>query len=219
MNYKVVLGFVAGLLTGAAATFFITKKIHEDEIEQLKEDWGKTRKINNPDHIENEVKAYLDKNKPELMDYYKHKLEQSPDKYWKSSKESTNEEKEVTPKILQDRKENEELRQIYNEHPDEEKPDHDVTKPYIITPEELGEEMNYSLVALIYYADGVLADDFDNVVDDEEHYVGSDYKNHFGEYETNTVHVRNDELMCDYEITQDFRKFSDVIKLPGGYDS
>ena len=38
MNYKVVLGFVAGLLTGAAATFFITKKIHEDEIEQLKEE-------------------------------------------------------------------------------------------------------------------------------------------------------------------------------------
>ena len=37
MNYKVVLGFVAGLLTGAAATFFITKKIHEDEIEQLKD--------------------------------------------------------------------------------------------------------------------------------------------------------------------------------------
>ena len=219
MNYKVVLGFVAGLLTGAAATFFITKKIHEDEIEQLKEDWGKTRKISNPVHIENEVKAYLDKNKPELMDYYKQKLEQSPDKYWKSSKDSTNEEKEVTPKILQDRKENEELRQIYNEHPDEEKPGRDVTKPYIITPEELGEEMDYSLVALIYYADGVLADDFDNVVDDEEHYVGSDYKNHFGEYETNTVHVRNDELMCDYEITQDFRKFSDVIKMPGGYDS
>lgn len=219
MNYKVVLGFVAGLLTGAAATFFITKKIHEDEIEQLKEDWGKTRKISNPVHIENEVKAYLDKNKPELMDYYKQKLEQSPDKYWKSSKDSTNEEKEVTPKILQDRKENEELRQIYNEHPYEEKPGHDVTKPYIITPEELGEEMDYSLVALIYYADGVLADDFDNVVDNEEYYVGSDYKNHFGEYETNTVHVRNDELMCDYEITQDFRKFSDVIKMPGGYDS
>ena len=35
---------------------------------------------------------------------------------------------------------------------------------------------------------------------------------HFGEYEDDSVFVRNEENMCDYEILLDQRTYSDVIK-------
>ena len=35
---------------------------------------------------------------------------------------------------------------------------------------------------------------------------------HFGEYEDDSVFVRNDDRKCDYEILMDQRLYSDVIK-------
>ena len=86
-----------------------------------------------------------------------------------------------------------------------------VNKPYVISPEEFG-EADYNIVSLNYYADGVLANDFDEVVDDVENTVGEDFEEHFGDYEEDSVFVRNDELGLDYEILRDMRNFSDVVK-------
>lgn len=88
----------------------------------------------------------------------------------------------------------------------EEKP---LNKPYIISPDEFGEN-EYDIVSLNYYADGVLADDFDVIIDDVESTVGTDSLTHFGEYEDDSVFVRNDELKIDYEILRDTRKFEEV---------
>lgn len=85
----------------------------------------------------------------------------------------------------------------------------DVEKPYVIEPNEYG-ECGYETVELTYYSDGVLADDMDNVVDDVDDIVGLDSLTQFGEYEDDSVHVRNDRLKCDYEILLDHRKYSDV---------
>ena len=63
-----------------------------------------------------------------------------------------------------------------------------------------------------YYADGVLADDFDVVIDDVENTVGEDSLTHFGEYEDDSVFVRNDERELDYEILKDMRRFEDIPK-------
>jgi hypothetical protein len=87
-----------------------------------------------------------------------------------------------------------------------------VDKPYVIAPEEFGELDDYETISLIYYADQVLADDNDVIVDDIEDVVGFDSLNSFGEYEDDLVFVRNDRLKCDYEILLDQRKYSDVIK-------
>ena len=50
------------------------------------------------------------------------------------------------------------------------------------------------------------------VVDDVEEIVGEESLTHFGEYEDDSVFVRNDRLKCDYEILLDQRNYSDVTK-------
>ena len=83
-------------------------------------------------------------------------------------------------------------------------------EPYIISPEEFGEYDDYNRISLTYYADGILADDCDELVDHIEETVGIDFFSHFGEYEDDSVFVRNDRTKTDYEILLDRRKYSDV---------
>lgn len=89
---------------------------------------------------------------------------------------------------------------------------HDIDKPYVITPEEYGELDYYQQVSLTYFADGVLADELNEPIEDIEDIVGSDSLNHFGEYEDDSVFVRNDRLKIDYEILMVLSKYSDVRK-------
>ena len=86
-----------------------------------------------------------------------------------------------------------------------------VDKPYIIAPEEYGEIDEYECISLNYYTDGVVADDFDDIVDDVDEIIGRESLNHFGEYEDDAVFVRNDAKRCDYEILRDTRSFSKDI--------
>lgn len=86
-----------------------------------------------------------------------------------------------------------------------------VNEPYVISPDEFG-ETDYETVTLTLYADGVLADDMDNVIEDPDFMVGDDIESHFGEYEDDTVFVRNDDQQTDYEICRDERNFSDVVQ-------
>ena len=85
-------------------------------------------------------------------------------------------------------------------------------KPYVISPEEFGEFEDYERISLSYYADQVLADEDDEKVDDVDNVVGLESLTHFGEFEDDSVFVRNDKLKCDYEILLDQRTYSDVIK-------
>lgn len=89
-----------------------------------------------------------------------------------------------------------------------------VTKeaPYVISPDAFGEMDDYSRISLTYYADGVLADEDDEIIDDIDISVGKESLKHFGDYEDDSVFVRNDTRKCDYEILLDLRKYSDVLK-------
>ena len=80
----------------------------------------------------------------------------------------------------------------------------------IISPEEFG-SINYETVYLSYYADHILADEFDDPVEDVEGTVGSYALTRFGEYEDEVIHVRNHKSMTDYEVTIDSRSFSEDI--------
>ena len=86
------------------------------------------------------------------------------------------------------------------------------TKPYVIPPEQFGDDEEYEQISLTYYADGVLADENDEVIEDVEDAVGIDSLNHFGEYEDDSVFVRNDARKCDYEILLDQRTYSEVVE-------
>lgn len=85
-------------------------------------------------------------------------------------------------------------------------------KPYVIPPEQFGDNEEHEQISLTYYADGVLADENDEVIEDVEDAVGIDSLNHFGEYEDDSVFVRNDARKCDYEILLDQRTYSEVVE-------
>lgn len=88
----------------------------------------------------------------------------------------------------------------------------DVNDPYVISPDEYGEYIDYEQVSLTYFRDGVLADeDTLEVIDDIGGTVGEDFADHFGEYEDDSVHIRNDVTRCEYEILADLRSYSDAL--------
>lgn len=86
-----------------------------------------------------------------------------------------------------------------------------VNGPVVISPEEFAEYDDYDVVSWTYYADHLLADENGYLVDDVEGTVGHDSLQHFGEYEDDSVFVRNNDKKCDYEILLDSRKYEEVI--------
>lgn len=89
--------------------------------------------------------------------------------------------------------------------------DNDVERPYVISPDEFG-EIGYSQMSLVYYADGVLTDDDGDIIEDVDDIVGRDSLETFGDYEDDSVFVRDDCRKVDYEILADPRNYADVIK-------
>ncbi len=83
-----------------------------------------------------------------------------------------------------------------------------MTQPYVIPPEEFGEIDEYDTRTLFYHTNDVLTDDEDMPIEDVEGTIGRSSLNHFGEYEDDSVHVRNERLKIDYEI---LREPSDYI--------
>ena len=82
---------------------------------------------------------------------------------------------------------------------------------YVIKPEEFG-ECDYDEVSLTYYVDGILTDEQDEPIEDLAGTVGEDYMTHFGEFEDDSVFIRNERLQVDFEILADQRNYSDLAK-------
>lgn len=80
---------------------------------------------------------------------------------------------------------------------------------YVIPPESFG-EIGYETESLTYYADKVLVDEIGNVIKDIDNTVGINSLETFGEYEDDSVFVRNDILKKDYEILLDYRTYTDA---------
>ena len=83
--------------------------------------------------------------------------------------------------------------------------------PYVIPPEDFGEIDEYETISLTYYADGVLTDEVDDVIEDVDDIVGKDSLDRFGEYEDDSVFVRNDNMKADYEILLDSRNYHEAV--------
>lgn len=86
----------------------------------------------------------------------------------------------------------------------------DKKRPYVIPPEQFGDIEDYEQISLTYYADNVLTDEDDEVIENVDDIIGLESLNHFGEFEDDSVFVRNDERKCDYEILLDQRLYADV---------
>ena len=78
-------------------------------------------------------------------------------------------------------------------------------KPYVISPDEF-DTNGYDIVTLVCYSDKVVTTyNTGDAISNEEvdKLVGLDSLSHFGEYEEDSVYVRNDERKIDYEILRD----------------
>lgn len=89
----------------------------------------------------------------------------------------------------------------------------DEPRPYLIPPEELGTYDDYHVEELIFFSDNVLCDEEYEPIENVEDVVGFESLNHFGEYDDDTVYVRNDKRKCDYEITLDERTYLEAKKM------
>ena len=93
--------------------------------------------------------------------------------------------------------------------------DNDVDdEPYVIRPDLFDTLDDYESMTLTYYADGILADMFDVPVDDPDTLVGTDFADCFNveEVDGDVVYVRNERKKMDFEIIEDLRNYSDVMK-------
>lgn len=83
--------------------------------------------------------------------------------------------------------------------------------PYVIKPEEYGENNEYGTKSLTYYADEILADEMDEpITEDIELMLGPNALSHFGEYEDDSVYIRDEEKGIDYEILKSEKCFSEI---------
>lgn len=81
-----------------------------------------------------------------------------------------------------------------------------------IIPDEFGEYMSYEQITLIIYADGVMADEDDNIITNPEELLGDDYEDHFGENDDpDTCYFRNHKIKAEYEVIRDARRFEEVV--------
>lgn len=186
--------FVAGAAIGSAATWYYAKKHYEqiaqEEIDSVKEKFSAKKEptvVNNivtPNPINQKEVATEAREKPSVAEYAKKLSKEGYTNYSNSEKEESD-TKSRADEI-----------------------------PFVIPPEEFGEleDEGYDKTSFTYYADGVLADDNDEIVDDIEGTVGSESLNHFGEYEDDSVFVRNHRLRTDYEILLSQRDYSDVLQ-------
>lgn len=193
MSRRLYLGtFVAGVAIGSVATLFVVKKKYEriaqEEIDSVKEVFSKREfdsKVKEMTNVGEEIKKGLDDGIRQVAEQAKEKPDLVQYAAMVQKYEGTVSGEKETP-----------MKEKF---------------PYVIPPEEFGEFEDYERISLTYYADGVLADDNNEVVDDVEDIVG-DALDHFGEYEDDSVFVRCDERKCDYEILMDQRTFSEVAE-------
>ena len=82
-------------------------------------------------------------------------------------------------------------------------------RPYVISPDIFGDNPDYNKVSLTLYSDGVLTDEDDHVINPGriDDLIGEESLEHFGEYEEDSVFVRNEARMTDYEILLNMSKF------------
>ena len=178
--------FAVGAAAGAVATW----KLLNDKYEKL---------------YHEEVEAY--------KEYHKEKSEKA-----EPESKSEPEQKKEAPKTdtsdpLMDKLRDTVERAGYTDYSttkEKQEPEEKDIRPYVIRPDELGDQIGYDVIELTYYADGVVAEE-DEIMDDIDEVIGIDSLGHFGEFEEDSVCVRNDRLKCDYQIILDERTYSDVI--------
>lgn len=202
-NVKIALAFVSGAAAGVAASWYLLKtkyeQIAQEEIDSIREYyWNESNEDEDTEHdisLESGVEDITIENIQEEIEAHVAEVVQECEDIIKKARytnyadivESNNKDAKGGAESMEK------------------------DKPYVISPEEFGEFEDYETISLTYYADEVLADELDELVEDIDDVVGLDSLKTFGRHEDDSVFVRNDRLKADYEILADLRNYSDVV--------
>lgn len=131
--------------------------------------------------------------------------------YWKKKGEKTLKTRDVVKP-----EESENLPNVpnneYDDSYEKEEDEEEMYKPEVVAPEETWEK-DYPTISLTYYeGDQTLADDHDKIITNVAELVGEDFASHFGEYEDDSVFIRNDNLGVYYEILRDYGSYSEYMR-------
>ena len=186
---KGLLIFAAGLAVGAVAGALVVKnKVLADakaEVEEVREYYRSARgKVNREDNEEVEEVKEVEKKEYELKDI---QVKDEP-------KTGLTNYSQIT--------------KMYMSKDEFQAPMYD--DPFVIDPSEFGENPEYDTETLTYFADGVLVDDVDDVIEEPDIVVGLENLKVFEEFGATTVYVRNDIYKTDYEIIRDDWNYSDL---------
>ena len=182
------IGFVTGSIIGSAITYMILRKPMEEEFQ---------RRVDS------------------IKDTYRKESEKYAIKNYEKGVEEAKNKTTVEEKLKVFSTERTDYTQFWRGD-DSDKKDSPLKKEAkisIISPEEFG-EMGYQTINLTYFADGVLVDDRYGVMEEDELElaVGRDSLSHFGDYEEDSVHVRNEQREIDYEILLDPRTYEEFLE-------
>lgn len=83
--------------------------------------------------------------------------------------------------------------------------------PRVIDYDEMGENETYVRCTWVYFEDGVVLNDIDEIVEDAEAAIGTEFMHYFID---GTVYVVNDARHAYYEILEDGRNYFDVNPKP-----
>ena len=193
---KGILLFVAGATIGSLVTYKMVKKDEEERIhEQVEEIREAIHKANG---VLTEEEAVDDAPNDAPNDFVPGSIPKKP-------------EIEEVIKMVKEKK--------YVDYSDMSKTTDDTTEEddddsdaniYVIPPDRYDEFEDYDAIELVYYADGQLCDENDEPIGDAESKVGKNFADHFGDFEPDAVHIRNENLKVDYEICMDERSYHDI---------
>lgn len=192
-----IASFIFGVCIGSLGTYFITKKIIEERTDEEIESVVSTFK-NRFDKVE---KILTEEQKKEVgiysvpNDILEEHNDEKDDKI--SYKEKTEELGYVKGVDLSDNQD-QHAEYVVNIG----------SAPYIITEEEFGEIGNEE-ETLILYADGILATEDEDPIDDVESLIGN-CLNEMGEHD-DLMYVRNQENETDYVILRSEKMYKDIV--------
>lgn len=184
MNANSAFIFMAGAAAGASVTWLCLRKyyanIAQEEIDSVKETYARAEKPVQPDDGDDT------KIKKEMLDIINTHYAQ-----------------------VDNRNNSDYTAYSAGVDLDKESFDPDISsEPYVIPLDECGEAPEYSIAELTYFVlDDILVDGFGEIVEDPDILVGKNFKDHFGEYEDDSVFVRNEQLKCDFEILKDLDNY------------
>lgn len=186
--------FFAGAAIGSATTWYFTKQKYKKRADE---------------EIESVIRVFSNKGKVEESDE-EEDIDVSSDEEEKIAAANRAKDK---PSVAEYAKMlSKESYTNYSSSEKKEDKKEDEKAPYVISPDEFGENDDYDRISLTYYSDHVLTYENDDILEDVESSVGFESLSHFGEYEDDSVFVRNDRLKVDYEILLDQRRYSDVLE-------